>query len=186
MIEKALKPTQAHASRQRGVVAALLLISPHVAAVLPAGADPAVTTHDAREFTVRPLPCAPDPGYFALTVTYNETSRMSEDGDGHFTQTGTFSVVPVEVTRFEDIPDDDHDHGVPVEWRARAGSEYSGRVTSTGTSTESQSSGTTTFSVRIHASGSGGERFSLFYLSHGTEAANESTVASFDRGWCRS
>lgn len=182
---KALKMTGAHASRGRAVVAALLLISPQVAAVVPAVADPAVTTHHAHEFTVRPLPCAPDPGYFALTVTYNSTSKMSEDGDSHFTQTGTFSAVPVEVTRFEDIPDDDHDHAVPVEWHARAGSEYSGRVTATGTSTESQSSSTTTFSVRIHASGSGGERFSLFYLSHGTEAANESTFVSFDRGRCR-
>ncbi len=181
---KALKMPGAPASRGRGVVAALLLFSPHAAAVLPAAADPAVTTHDAREFTVRPLPCAPDPGYFALTVTYNATSRMSEDGDGHFTQTGTFSAVPVDVTRFEDIPDDDHDHAVPVEWRARPGSEYSGRVMATGTSTESQNSSTTTFSVRIHASGSGGERFSLHYLSHGTEAANESTSTFFDRGRC--
>ena len=184
-MEKASRTTQWHASRRRGVVAALLLISPHVVAVLPAAADPAVTTHDASEFTVRPLPCAPDPGYFAVTVTYNETSRMSEDGDGHFTQTGMFSAVPVEVTRFDDIPDDDHDHAVPVEWRARAGSEYWGRITATGTSTESLSSSTTTFSVRIHASGSGGERFSLFYLSHGTEAANESTFVSFDRERCR-
>lgn len=182
---KALKTAQAHASRRRGVVAALLLIGPQVAAEAAVAADPAVTTHDASEFTVRPLPCAPDPGYFAVTVTYNEISRMSDDGDGHFTNTGTFSAVPVEVTRFADIPDDDHDHAVPVEWRARAGSEYSGRITATGTSTESQSSSTTTFSVRMHVSGSGGERFSLFYLSHGTEAANETTVASFDRGRCR-
>ena len=183
---RALKMTGAHDSRGRGLVAALLVISPHAAAVLPAAADPAVTTHDATEFTVRPLPCAPDPGYFALTVTYNATSKTSEDGDGHFTQTGTFSAVPVEVTRFEDIPDDDHDHAVPVEWQARAGSEYSGRVTATGTSTESQGASTTTFSVRIHASGSGGERFRLFYLSHGTEAATESAFVSFDKERCRS
>lgn len=32
----------------------------------------------------------------------------------------------VGLTRFEDIPDDDHDHAVPVEWHARAGSEYFG------------------------------------------------------------
>lgn len=184
-MEKALKTTQGHASRRRSVVAALLLISPHAAAALPAAADPAVTTHDASEFTVRPLPCAPDPGYFALTVKYNETVRMSEDGEGHFTNTGTFSAIPVEVTRFEDILDDDHDHAVPVEWRTRAGSEYSGRVTATATSTESQSSSTTTFSVRIQASGSGGERISLFYLSHGTEAATESTFVSFDKERCR-
>ncbi|HVM14232.1 MAG TPA: hypothetical protein VM287_07870 [Egibacteraceae bacterium] len=183
-MDRALKTIRARAGRAGGVVAAALFMGTHVAAVAPAGADPAVTTHNARDFSVRPLPCAPDPGYFAVTVTYNETSRTSGDANGHFTQTGTFSAVPVEVTLFLDIPDDDHDHAVPVEWRARTASEYSGRVTSTGTSNESQKSSTTTFSVRIHASGSGGERFSLHYLSHATEAADGSTSSSFDRERC--
>lgn len=180
----AFKTIRGRGGRAGGSVAAALFMGLHVAAVLPAAAEPAVTAHNAREFSVRPLPCAPDPGYFAVTVTYNETSRASVDADGHFTQTGTFSAVPVEVTRFEDIPDDDHDHAVPVEWRARTASKYSGRITATGTSNESQKSSSATFSVRIHASGSGGERFSLHYLSHSTESANETTSTSFDRERC--
>ena len=150
-----------------------------------AAADPAVTTHGAIEFTVRPLPCAPDPDYFAITVTYNETSRTSESGSAHFTQTGTFHALPVDVTRLEDVPTDDHDHPVPVEWRARAGSEYVGKITATGTSTRSGGASNATFSVVIQGSGSEGERFSFHYLSHDTETPMESAPAAFEKDRCK-
>lgn len=89
------------------------------------------------------------------------------------------------MTRFDDIDDDDHDHPVPVEWQARPGSEYVGRVTATGTSTANRGADTATFSVRVQASGNDGERFSLHYLSHGTTTPTESLAAAFEKGRCR-
>ena len=177
------KRTETPSTRHRLTRAAFLAATLPLAFTRPAGASPAVTTHDAQLFTVQTLPCSPDQDYFALTTTYNETWRMSA-GDSHFTQTGTFQATPVEVTRFEDIPDDDHDHAVPVEWQARPGSDLVGRVTATGTATHSQGADTTTFNVRIQGSGSAGEQFSLHYLSHGTETPDSSIPAAFEKGRC--
>lgn len=150
-----------------------------------AAAEPAVTTHGAIEFTVRPLPCAPDRGYFAITVTYNETLRTSQSGFAHSTQTGTFEARPVDVTRSEDVPSDDHDHPVPVEWQARSGSTYVGKITATGTSTDSRGKTVATFNVLIQGWGNEGERFSLHYLSHGTGTPVETAPAAFEKGRCR-
>lgn len=178
------KRTETSSRRRRLTRAAFLAACLPLTLTSPAGASPAVTTHDAQLFTVQVLPCAPDQDYFALTTTYNETWRMS-DGDSHFTQTGTFQATPVEVTRFEDILDDDHDHAVPVEWQTRPGSDFVGRVTATGTTTHSHGADTTTFSVRIQGSGSAGEQFSLHYLSHGTETPDGSIPAAFEKGRCK-
>lgn len=168
------------------MIVALLAATASLTVTGVAAAEPAETTHGAIEFTVRPLPCAPDPNYFAITVTYNETSRTSESASAHSTQTGTFQASPVEVTSLEDVPTDDHEHPVPVEWRARAGSEYVGRITATGTSAGGGGASMATFSVVIQGSGSDGERFSLHYLSHGTETPMESAPAAFEKERCKS
>ena len=177
------KRTETSSRRRTLTRTAVLATALPLALARPAGASPAVTTHNAQLFTVQTLPCAPDQGYFALTTTYNETWRVS-DGDSHFTQTGTFQATPVEVTRFDDIPDDDHDHAVPVEWQTRPGSDLEGRVTATGTATQSQGADTTTFNVRIRGSSSAGEQFSLHYLSHGTETPDGRITAAFEKGSC--
>ncbi|HWH35445.1 MAG TPA: hypothetical protein VNT56_09040 [Acidimicrobiales bacterium] len=168
------------------MLVALLATTASLTATGVAAAEPAVTTQGAMEFTVRPLPCAPDPNYFAITVIYHETSRTSESGSTSSTQTGSFQALPVEVTRLEDVPTDDHDHPVPVEWRARDGSEYVGKITATGTSTGRGGASTATFNVVIHGRGSEGESFSLHYLSHGTETPMESAPAAFEKDRCRS
>lgn len=172
--------------RGRGgrLLAAALVAGLSVPLAVPAAADPAVTTQQAQDFSVRPLPCAPDTGYFAITVTYNETWRTSGDGQHeHSTRTGTFEAVPVEVTRFDDVADDDHDHPVPVEWRARAGSEYVGRITATASFNANRAT-TATFRVGVQGFGTDGERFSLHYLSHTTETPRGTVPAAFEKGRC--
>ena len=168
------------------MLVALLAATTSLTVTGVAAAEPAVTTHGAIEFTVRPLPCAPDPDYFAITVTYNETSRTSESRSAHSTQTGRFHALPVDVTRFEDVAADDHDHPVPVEWRARVGSEYVGKITATWTSTRSGGASNATFGVFLQGSGSDGEQFSLHYLSHGTETPLERLPAAVEKDRCTS
>ena len=164
-------------------LAAILAATAPIAAAVPAAADPAITTQAGIDFSVRPLPCADDPGYFAVTVTYNATSRASGDGrQHHLTQTGTFEAVPVHVTRFDDVAGDDHDHPVPVAWESRFASRYDGRITATSTSTNGGS--TASFHVRLHAWGSGGERFSLQYVSHSTETPHNALRGVVEKGRC--
>lgn len=92
-METPLRKTEPRARRARGALAAAALTSLSLTSALPANADPASTTRGAEDFTVRPLPCSPDSGYFAVTVIYNETWRTSADGDGHFTRAATFSAA---------------------------------------------------------------------------------------------
>lgn len=142
----------------------------------------AQTQQRATDVFIDVVPCADDAGFFEITLSYNSAERIT-DKRGHFTQNGTFSAVPITVTRFEEEEHDDHTHLIPVEGVARDGASYSGRFTTSGTMNNNPNATTQTFNFRVDGTSSAGEKVSARALFHQI-TSNGETRSLIERETC--
>ncbi len=143
----------------------------------------AQTQQDATDTFFDTVPCASDTGFFEITLDYNSTERFTDER-GHFTQTGTFSAVPVTPTAFAEEEHDGHTHIYPIAADPRPGDTYSGRFTISGTGNDNGNATTETFNFRINGTSSDGEEIGGHAIYHETTANGESR-SLIERETCR-
>lgn len=124
------------------------------------------TQHHVTETFADILPCA-DGGYYLITTTANQTEHATfTDTSGHFTftETGTFQASPTEVV----ITTDPDGEPVVTPTGPRPGPTYSGHFTIWGGGSFNDKRSVTTFTFRIHGTGSDGTTLSFHENAHAT------------------